>query len=418
MRRVRLALVIVVACAAIAPSTAAAADPTPTRPGTIVFTAGTHTAYRFSSSGAILASKQSTAPRQSSASTDGRVWVTGRGWYIRVVNGALAGYVVRESPLAYVRGIVGEQAYNPAINLSFPAGTYNGYAFDAAWNMASAKRFTTRPAGAHSDRRAVINGVSYHRITDGVFAGRWIPLTGGALKPIDCRAGNRVPVGSQQVFARIPGAGHAVALTFDMGGRIDPALAIMDYLLLHRVCATIFPTGAMSQTTVGSAVLARIRAHPELFEVGNHTMHHCDLVTGGGGSPSTAPCPGTRPSASFVQRQLTDGGSIIAAGSGQQPSPYWRPPYGSHDAAVRNAAAAVGYTKTLMWDIDTIDWKPVAEGGPTAHQMAASVLSRSVDGSNVLMHLGGWSTLDALPAMVYGLRGKGFVLTSISDMLN
>ena len=62
------------------------------------------------------------------------------------------------------------------------------------------------------------------------------------------------------------------------------------------MCATIFPTGAAADTTVGRAVLAEVRAHPELFEVGNHTQHHCNLRDGGGGAacPATAPERGVR----------------------------------------------------------------------------------------------------------------------------
>jgi len=34
------------------------------------------------------------------------------------------------------------------------------------------------------------------------------------------------------------------------------------------------------------------------------------------------------------------------------------------------------------------------------------------------MHLGGYETLDALHVMVPGLRDRGFLLTSISDLLD
>jgi peptidoglycan/xylan/chitin deacetylase (PgdA/CDA1 family) len=233
-----------------------------------------------------------------------------------------------------------------------------------------------------------------------------------------CRAGNRVAAGAQETFYTVPNASHAVALTFDMGGRLDPALAIMSLLVDNGVCATLFPTGAMSQTATGQQVLAVVRAHPELFEIGNHTMHHCDLVSGGGGSPSTAPCAGGPPTADFIRRELTDAAAILRAGTGQNPQPYWRPPYGSVNQAVLDAAASVGYTKTFMWDIDTIDWKPIADGGPTAEQIASKVITQSQDGSNVLMHIGGYETLDALRIMVPGLRERGFSLTSLSDLLN
>jgi peptidoglycan/xylan/chitin deacetylase (PgdA/CDA1 family) len=240
------------------------------------------------------------------------------------------------------------------------------------------------------------------------------PPSGGA----GCTAGNRVAAGSAQVFRTIPNAGPGVALTFDMGGRMDPAVDIMNFLVANRVCATIFATGIMSETTQGQQVMAIIRAHPELFEIANHTMYHCDLVRGGGGSPSTAPCAGGPFTAERIRQEMTEAEAILRAGTGQNPQPYWRPPYGSYNDAVLNAVAAVGYTKTFMWDIDTIDWKPISDGGPTAQQIAAKVVGNAVNGSNVLFHLGGFETLDSLRLIVPGLRDRGFTLTSLSDLLN
>lgn len=233
-----------------------------------------------------------------------------------------------------------------------------------------------------------------------------------------CTAGNRVAAGSAQSFRTIPNAGPGVALTFDMGGRMDPSVDIMSFLIANEVCATIFATGVMSQTAQGQQVMAIIRAHPELFEIANHTMYHCDLVRGGGGSPTTVPCVGGAFSADRVRQELTDAEAILRNGTGQQPQPYWRPPYGSINQAVLDAAASAGYTKTFMWDIDTIDWKPISDGGPTAAQIAAKVVNSAVNGSNVLFHLGGYETLDSLRLIVPGLRDRGFKLTSLSDLLN
>ena len=85
--------------------------------------------------------------------------------------------------------------------------------------------------------------------------------------------------------------------------------------------------------------------------------------------------------------------------------------------AVIAAAASVGYTKTFLWDIDTVDWKPIGDGGPTAEQIAAKVIGNAVNGSNVLFHLGGYETLRSLELIVPGLRDRGFTLTSLSDLL-
>ena len=244
------------------------------------------------------------------------------------------------------------------------------------------------------------------------------PSVASSATPGECEAGNRVPGGAHESFTTIPDAGRGVALTLDMGGRLDPGIDILNLLMANHVCVTVFPTGAMAQTAEGQEVMVLIKAHPELFEIGNHTMHHCDLVLGGGGSPTTAPCVGATPTADFIGQELTDAAVILAQLSGQQPVPYWRPPYGSVNQAVRDAAASAGYTKTFMWDIDTIDWKPIADGGPTAQQIATKVVTNAQDGSIVLMHLGGYETLDALRIMIPGLRDRGFLLTSLSDLLN
>ena len=237
-----------------------------------------------------------------------------------------------------------------------------------------------------------------------------------------CRAGNRVAAGSTQTFDHIPTGGKAMAITLDMGGRLDPAIDILNYLIANKVCTTIFATGAMAQTATGQQILGIVRDHPELFEVGNHTMHHCDLVAGGGGSPTAAPCKasqtGSPPTADFIRNELTTTGAIIKQYSGEDPRPYWRPPYGSVNSAVAKAAASAGYTKTLLWSIDTIDWKPISDGGPTGQQIASRVMAGASDGWIVLDHIGGYETYKALQIMVPGLRKAGFTLTTVSDLLN
>lgn len=285
-----------------------------------------------------------------------------------------------------------------------------------AWNAERYPSLAGDPNGLEPGWELIVSGNP--SVTPQPTARPSAPQPTGPPSSAACRAGNRVAAGGEQTFYAVPNAGHNVALTFDMGGRLDPALAIMALLVDNHVCATLFPTGAMSQNPNGQQVLAIVRAHPELFEIGNHTMHHCDLVSGGAGSPTTAPCAGGAPTADFIRRELTDAAAILQAGSGQNPQPYWRPPYGSVNQAVLDAAASVGYTKTFMWDIDTIDWKPLADGGPTAEQIASKVITQAQDGSTVLMHIGGYETLDALRIMVPGLRERGFGLTSLSDLLN
>jgi peptidoglycan/xylan/chitin deacetylase (PgdA/CDA1 family) len=69
-----------------------------------------------------------------------------------------------------------------------------------------------------------------------------------------------------------------------------------------------------------------------------------------------------------------------------------------------------------MWDVDTIDWKPIDDGGPTAQQIVDKVVGRAQGGSIVLMHLGGYETLQALPGIVAGLQSRGFTLVTLGTM--
>jgi peptidoglycan-N-acetylglucosamine deacetylase len=227
-----------------------------------------------------------------------------------------------------------------------------------------------------------------------------------------CWSGYRPATGAQEVFRSVSTTTRQMALTFDMGGRLDPGLSIVDYLVDNQVCTTFFPTSTMADTTEGRAIMARIAAHPELFEMGNHTRYHCDLVNGGGGSPTSAPC--TVPMTStFIRTELTSAETVLARLSGMPVRPYWRPPYGSYNTFVLDTAASVGYTKTVMWNRDSIDWDPAT----TTTQIVSRITSPlPTNGSIALFHLGGYKTRDALPSIVSTLRANGYRLTTVSDM--
>src|SRR5439155_5121347 len=84
------------------------------------------------------------------------------------------------------------------------------------------------------------------------------------------------PAGPSVLVSHGPRTSHQVALTLDMGGRLDPAVQIMDWLIANDVKATIFPTGVMGTTAIGRQVLARVKAHPDLFAPGHHPRDHPD----------------------------------------------------------------------------------------------------------------------------------------------
>lgn len=193
-----------------------------------------------------------------------------------------------------------------------------------------------------------------------------------------------------------------VALTFDGGGRAGDSVAIMRWLRDHNVPATIFITGASATTTTGREVISIINARPDLFDLGNHSYSHPDM---------------TKLTIAQIVDQLRRAEAAILATAKQSPRPIFRPPYGGWDNDVLVGAGRAGYPWTVMWDVDPIDWKAVADGGPTASQIVSRVLSKAQGGSIILNHLGGWNTLDALPNVVAGLRARGYSLVTLERLL-
>ena len=192
-----------------------------------------------------------------------------------------------------------------------------------------------------------------------------------------------------------------------MGGRVGDAVAIATWLVEHRVHATIFLTGAIAETPntdAGREVLAIVQAHPDLLMLANHSYTHRDFRT---------------LSAADIREELLSTESALAAYCSQDVRPWFRPPYGGYDADVLAAVGAAGYRNTVMWDIDTIDWRPVENDppGPTADDIVAKILGNAQYGSIVLNHLGGWNTLEALPRVVDGLRAAGYELVTLDDLL-
>jgi peptidoglycan/xylan/chitin deacetylase (PgdA/CDA1 family) len=207
--------------------------------------------------------------------------------------------------------------------------------------------------------------------------------------------------GPATVISNGPRSAANIALTFDMGGRLDPAVQIVQWLIDHEVHATLFPTGASgTQTAQGLAALHLAATRPDLFDMGNHSWDHPDF---------------RGLTAAQMAAQLASSEAALApiVGSTQ---PWFRPPFGASNDQVRAGIGAAGWRYSVMWDVDTIDWRPVADGGPTASDIVAKVGSDARGGSIVLMHLGGWNTLEALPGILAALEGRGLEPVTLDRM--
>jgi peptidoglycan-N-acetylglucosamine deacetylase len=193
------------------------------------------------------------------------------------------------------------------------------------------------------------------------------------------------------VVRRVEGAGRRVALTFDDG---DPVWwrRVLRILRKSGVHATFFILGGYVDANPD---LAR-RTLADGHAIGSHGCSHA-VMTG--------------ETAMRVRVELARSCRVWRLATGTTPRPYLRPPYGMYDRETRRVAAAVGFTRFILWDVDPEDWRD-----PGARVIARRVLRDVRPGSIVLMHLKA-QTAWALPSILRGLRARGLRPVTVPQLL-
>ena len=190
-----------------------------------------------------------------------------------------------------------------------------------------------------------------------------------------------------------------VALTFDLCQKPEyPASfdqGIVDVLKEYNAPATFFMGGEWMRTHVDETLL--LASNPN-FEMGNHSWSHPDL-------------PGLsqeRISGEIVQTQ-----DLLYKLTGRQ-SKLFRLPAGKYDDLTLGVIAWHGLY-TIQWDVETGDPDPTID----AERMYWAVRERVQNGSIIVMHANGrgWHTAEALPEMIRYLRGQGYTLVTVSQLL-
>ena len=182
-----------------------------------------------------------------------------------------------------------------------------------------------------------------------------------------------------------------VALTFD-DGPSGYTGAVLDVLASRHAPATFFVLGGQVSGS-GAATLRRVRAAGH--ELANHSFSH--PLLGSGGPRATD--------------ELARTNARIRKATGFTPC-LFRPPYGDVGSDLVARAKALGMT-SVIWDVDTLDWRR-----PGAGSIAATIL-RAQSGSIVLMHDGGGERSQT----VAGLRAalpeldRRYTLVTLSELL-
>ena len=89
-----------------------------------------------------------------------------------------------------------------------------------------------------------------------------------------------------------------------------------------------------------------------------------------------------------------------------------RPPYGSHNQIVDECIKNAGL-QFVSWSLDTQDWL-----SKDAQKITSHVLKKVRDGDIILMHDMYPSTVEALKAILFALKEKGYQFVTISELLH
>ena len=198
------------------------------------------------------------------------------------------------------------------------------------------------------------------------------------------------------------GGPFRVALTFDAEHPDRPhrpgvTAGILDVLAGRRVPATWFLQGRWVESEPELARQIATDGHL----VGNHSFYHArlPLLTDAGLATDVA-------EAERVIRELT----------GIDPRPWFRCPFsaGADDPRVLGILGAAGY-RDIGADVVLDDWEP-DRTGPLLASDALRETPRVGDGAVVLLHAWPPGTLDALPAMIDGLRDRGATFVRIDAL--
>jgi peptidoglycan-N-acetylglucosamine deacetylase len=196
---------------------------------------------------------------------------------------------------------------------------------------------------------------------------------------------------------RGPSGARRIALTFDDGP--DPAWTprVLDRLGAAGVPGTFFVVGERAERAPD--VVRRMAA--EGHEVGNHSWSHRSLWL----------C-GPRATTDEIGRAH----ERIAALTGAPPR-HFRPPWGMVNAAMFRAVRRVG-ERCVFWSIQPEGRRPASADRQVAH-----VLRRAHAGAIVDLHDAEGTPgaparlLDALPALLDGLRERGYAFATVSELL-
>lgn len=183
-----------------------------------------------------------------------------------------------------------------------------------------------------------------------------------------------------------PSCNGYVAITYDDGPSGNTGAFVNALKQAELVPVTFFVNGS----NIGNNS-AGIRQMLEVGEVQSHSFNHVDM--------------GNYSAAQVTDQLSRDIQAIQNAGA---PKPtIFRPPYGTLNNTVRQAASSLGLY-AITWDVDSQDWNGASVSA------IVSAAGRLQNGQVILMHENQSNSLTAIPQIAANLKSRGLCPGKIS----
>ncbi|ALU73163.1 MULTISPECIES: polysaccharide deacetylase family protein [Rhodococcus] len=205
----------------------------------------------------------------------------------------------------------------------------------------------------------------------------------------------RVPLPAGGSLTALPGGGDLFALTVDDGASSEVVRLYTQFAKDTGIRLTYFVNGQYNSWTENAGLLRPLVESGQI-QLGNHTYSHPDL---------------TSVSKQQIADELTKNGTFLRNTYGVDAAPYFRPPYGRHNATVDSVAASVGYTVPTLWYGSLSDSSLITE--EYILQMANQYFN---PGAIVIGHLNYLPVTHVYPQLVDIIRSRNLRTVTLNDV--
>ena len=189
-----------------------------------------------------------------------------------------------------------------------------------------------------------------------------------------------------------------IAITFDAGWEFKNTEALLNLLDKYNIKATFFVRGLWVKEHPDLAIEIVIQGHA----LENHSLTHGHMNT---------------MMDVEVKNEISQTTDIIKETTGYVPY-LFRPPFGEYDERILRILKSEGYNYTILWTVDSHDWAQELNGVKiTKDYLVNRVLDNASNNGIILMHVGGYETINALQEIITGLKSEGYELVKVNDML-